>query len=86
MTRKTAIAISLATTFLIGCAPAAKPQPSNINLAGFPAAFREGYGDGCQSVGKANVYRDEKRFASDRQYASGWRDGYDACSRSKGQK
>jgi hypothetical protein len=86
MTRKTAIAISLVTTLLIGCAPASKTQPSNINLAGFPSAFKEGYGDGCQSVGQTNMHRDDKRFASDRQYASGWRDGFDTCSRrAKGQ-
>ena len=86
MTRKTATAIALATTLLIGCGPPAKTQPSNINLAGFPAAFKEGYSDGCQSVGgQTSVRRDDKRFASDRQYASGWRDGFDACSRAKGQ-
>jgi len=85
VTRETAIAIALATTLLIGCGPA-KTQPSNINLAGFPAAFKEGYSDGCQSVGgQTSMHRDNKRFASDRQYASGWRDGFDACSRAKGQ-
>jgi hypothetical protein len=87
MTRETATAIALAATLLVGCGAPAKTQPSNINLAGFPAAFKEGYSDGCQSVGsQASMRRDDKRFASDRQYASGWRDGFDACSRSKGQK
>jgi hypothetical protein len=85
MTRDTAIAIALATTLLIGCSPPAKAPPSNINLAGFPPAFKEGYSDGCQSVGQTNMRRDDKRFASDRQYASGWRDGFGACSRTKGQ-
>jgi hypothetical protein len=86
MTRETATAIALATTLLIGCGPPTKTRPSHINLAGFPAAFKEGYSDGCQSVrGQTSMRRDDKRFGSDRQYASGWRDGFDACSRAKGQ-
>ena len=84
MTRETATAIALAATLVVGCATPAKTRPSNINLAGFPAAFKEGYSDGCQSVGgQTSMRRDDKRFASDRQYASGWRDGYDACGRPK---
>jgi hypothetical protein len=86
MTRETVIAIALTSTLLICCGPPAKTQPSKINLAGFPAAFKEGYSDGCQSVGgQTTMRRDDKRFASDRQYASGWRDGFDACSRAKSQ-
>jgi hypothetical protein len=67
-----------------GCATQAPPP--KINLAGFPAAFRDGYGDGCQSA-KPGAFkrRDERRFAKDARYASGWRDGYDICRRSKAQ-
>jgi len=68
---------------LSGCGTPAKSPPPAVNLAGFPPAFKDGYNDGCQSVNAhAGTHRDEKRFASDRQYASGWRDGFDACSRS----
>jgi hypothetical protein len=61
------------------CAPS-KPAPAPVNLTGFPPAFREGYGDGCASAG-GRVRKDAKRFEKDRQYASGWRDGLDACRR-----
>jgi hypothetical protein len=58
--------------------------PPKINLSGFPPAFRDGYADGCQSAKPlALKRRDESRFAKDPQYASGWRDGYDICRRSK---
>ena len=67
------------------CAPTRPgPAPAPVNLAGFPPAFREGYGDGCASAG-GRERKDVKRFEADRQYASGWRDGLDACRR-RGQK
>jgi hypothetical protein len=50
-----------------------------VNLAGFPLAFKEGYSAGCYSARADKVKRDAKRFSADRQYASGWRDGFDAC-------
>lgn len=68
----------------IGYPPASQPGPAapNVNLAGYPQAFKEGYGDGCASarmlLGKR---KDERRFKSDSQYAQGWRDGYDICRR-----
>jgi hypothetical protein len=69
---------------LAGCAsqPAPrKPAPgAEVNLSGYPAQFREGYKDGCASAGARRV-RDESRFKADPQYASGWRDGLDICSR-----
>jgi hypothetical protein len=57
-----------------------KPPSSSVNLAGFPPAFRDGYNDGCRSA-TGTSRRDDKRFAQDRQYASGWRDGFDMCKR-----
>ncbi|MDP2707444.1 MAG: hypothetical protein Q8O70_08075 [Burkholderiales bacterium] len=56
-------------------APAAAPA---VNLSGYPPAFRQGYTDGCASVNAARK-RDEARFKSDANYATGWRDGYSIC-------
>ena len=74
---------------LAGCAAAPpqqdKPRPapgSGANLSGYPPQFREGYKDGCASVRGSRV-RNESRFRDDAQYASGWRDGFDICSRQK---
>jgi len=62
-----------------GCSsPGAAPPP--VNLAGFPPAYREGHADGCQSA-RGRQVRDAKRYAADRQYAAGWRDGLDTCRR-----
>ena len=61
-------------------APAAASPGANVNLSGFPAEFRKGYTDGCSSARGSRV-RDGSRFKDDPQYASGWRDGYDICSR-----
>ena len=80
------LALCVALGALGGCAGTATktvtPQPAkpNVNLAGFPPAFKEGYSDGCASA-RALVgnKKDETRFKSDPQYAQGWRDGHDVC-------
>ena len=78
------VGIGLLLGMLAGCVNTVGSQPRSVNLAGFPPSFKDGYGDGCQSArALVGSRRDEKRFASDRQYASGWRDGFDACNRSK---
>jgi hypothetical protein len=64
-------------------APAAEANRPNVNLAGFPAEFRQGYSDGCATARGSRV-RDETRFKTDVQYANGWRDGNDICSRRAG--
>ena len=72
-------------------APAAplKPQttptthpnpPSNVNLQGFPLAYRQGYTDGCASVGTTEQ-KDAARFKSDGQYRTGWQDGIFLCKK-----
>jgi hypothetical protein len=66
---------------LVGCAVSRPPPPAPVNLAGFPPAFKDGYAAGCESARVHATRRDETRFKSDRQYAAGWRDGLDACSR-----
>ena len=64
-----------------GCAPAKPPTPA-VNLSGFPPAFRDGYAAGCDSAKRGGAPRkDETRFAQDRQYAAGWRDGLDVCKK-----
>ncbi len=71
--------VLVAVTLIAACATP-KPSPPNINLAGFPPAFRDGYSDGCQSA-KPGAFkrRDETRFTQEPQYARGWRDGNDIC-------
>jgi hypothetical protein len=66
---------------IIGCAGGGPPPPARVNLAGFPPAFRDGYSAGCDSAKRRATRRDEARFKTDRQYANGWRDGFDACTR-----
>jgi hypothetical protein len=70
-------------------APPARPQappttnpnpPSNVNLQGFPLPYRQGYADGCASIG-ANEHKDAARFKSDGQYRTGWQDGFFLCKK-----
>lgn len=64
-----------------GCASEQQRSP-NVNLAGFPPAFKEGYADGCNSArALVGTKKDEKRFKWDSQYAQGWRDGFDICGK-----
>jgi hypothetical protein len=71
-----------AVVLICACTPPKKEV--NVNLAGYPPAFRAGYLDGCDSSKRTNGQtRDEDRFKHDPQYASGWRDGYDICERRK---
>ena len=57
-----------------------EPPPPNVNLSGFPLAYRQGYADGCAS--SASVERkDASRFATDANYRTGWTDGRALCGR-----
>ena len=50
------------------------------NLAGYPAAFKDGYIDGCETAKKSKYSsKDELRFTEDNQYRNGWKDGYNIC-------
>jgi hypothetical protein len=51
-------------------------QP-RYNLAGYSAAFKQGYMDACT----AERRRDEGRFQSDTDYRLGWTDGTSICRR-----
>jgi hypothetical protein len=73
----------LAVLILAGCA-GSRPsyQPENVNLSGYPPAYRVGYRDGCDSARQLiGSHKDAERFKTDSQYANGWRDGYDLCKR-----
>ena len=81
--RLTKILFALATT-LAACACATQKQQPNINLGGYPPAFRAGYIDGCENARRSGTtIRDEAKFKSDPMYAAGWRDGVDICARKK---
>jgi hypothetical protein len=77
----------------VGPAPAApygtptpaQPQgnpnpPANINLQGFPLAYRQGYADGCVSA-SGSERKDASRFKGDGQYRDGWVDGSAMCKK-----
>jgi hypothetical protein len=68
-----------------GAAPAAlpanvEPPPPNVNLAGFPLPYRQGYADGCASAG-GGERKDAQRFAADGNYRTGWQDGRAICAK-----
>jgi hypothetical protein len=79
--------IAMIAMLIAGCAATTKPtQPKidqpQVNLAGYPPPFREGYLDGCNSARQnTQSIRDEERYKNDSMYAAGWRDGYDICSK-----
>jgi hypothetical protein len=79
------IKIATAVMLVAGCATT---QPEikepQVNLAGYPPPFREGYIDGCNSARQHDEsIKDEGRYKNDSMYAAGWRDGFDICSGKK---
>jgi hypothetical protein len=56
-----------------------RPLP-NINFAGYSAAFKEGFRDGCDSF-RGSYRRDNSRFSKDGDYSMGWQDGFSICRR-----
>lgn len=82
------ILVSTALALVVGCAtpqPGKAPQPEieepQVNLAGYPPAFRDGYLDGCNTARRnADKIQDKERYKNDSMYAAGWRDGFDICS------
>ncbi|MCC6193556.1 MAG: hypothetical protein IT518_03725 [Burkholderiales bacterium] len=59
-------------------APYVEPPPPPVNLQGFPASYRLGFGDGC-ATGRGSEKRDPVRFANDGNYRVGWQDGVAQC-------
>ena len=76
--KKTCIVLLLA---LAGACSTPPKKAPNVNLAGYPPEFREGYLQGCDSARKHSTKKDEKRYKADAQYAAGWRDGHDICGK-----
>jgi hypothetical protein len=58
----------------------AEPPPPGVNLSGFPLAYRQGYADGCASVG-GTERKDVARYGADGNYRTGWQDGLALCRR-----
>jgi hypothetical protein len=56
-----------------------RPLP-NINLSGYPPAFKEGFRDGCDSF-RGSYRRDNGRFGKQNDYTIGWQDGFSICQR-----
>ena len=52
-----------------------KAAPQRYNLAGYSAAFKQGYTDACATPRR----RSEERFKSDSDYQMGWSDGASIC-------
>ena len=85
------ILVSTVVALMVGCAtpePKTPPQPAvdepQVNLAGYPPAFRDGYLDGCNTARRnSGKIQDEVRYKKDSMYAAGWRDGFDICSEKK---
>jgi hypothetical protein len=82
-------ALVLLAASLAGCAGApatrrtsepAEPPPAPVNLSGYNATFRQGYADGCSSVG-SGTRRDEARYKTEMDYQMGWNDGYSVCGK-----
>ena len=85
-----ACAAALLSAWLAGCASApggrapsepAEPPPAPVNLSGYNPTFRQGYSDGCTSVGNRSTRRDETRYKTDMDYMMGWNDGYSVCGK-----
>ena len=71
----------LLVVLFVACAqqPPKPAQTPNVNLSGFPKSFQDGYRDGCTSAQSLLTKKDQARYKSDDQYATGWQDGYSAC-------
>lgn len=74
--------LGIAVVLLAGCAhqaPVATSQRPPVNLSGYSPAFREGFGDGCDTA-RGSRKRKEARYADDAQYRRGWDDGQAICT------
>lgn len=71
----------LTSLILSGCASTSEQMQEQ----GYPAAYADGFEDGCHSGKKAGgsyfdlFKKDENRFNTDREYAQGWSDSYRQC-------
>jgi len=78
-----ASSIALAGLALGGCASTQETMMSK----GYSAAYSAGYADGCTSGKQAGgsmfdeFKKNVKRYGSDKEYKSGWDDGYKQCEK-----
>jgi hypothetical protein len=77
------VAVLFAAAVLLSACGMRTREQAPVNLAGFPPGYRDGYADGCHSATHLLERQDHKRFAQDRQYAAGWKDGLDVCRRKR---
>lgn len=75
------VTLTIVVSFLVGCASTAETMKEQ----GYPAAYAEGFEDGCHSGKKAGgsyfdqFKKDVQRFNADKDYAQGWSDSYRQC-------
>jgi hypothetical protein len=75
------IIIAIPFMVLSGCAT----QSETMKSQGYPAAYAEGFEDGCHSGKKAGgsyfdqFKKDVRRFNNDGDYAQGWSDAFRQC-------
>lgn len=75
------VTLTIVVSFLVGCASTA----DTMKEQGYPAAYAEGFEDGCHSGKKAGgsyfdqFKKDVQRFNADKDYAQGWSDSYRQC-------
>jgi hypothetical protein len=86
------LVVAAAASVIAACATTQAPAPSgtgggaaprsgpNVNLSGYPPAFKDGFRDGCDSL-RGSYRRDPARFGKDNDYTLGWQDGYSICGR-----
>jgi len=73
--------LTISIVALSGCAT----QSETMKSQGYPAAYAEGFEDGCHSGKKAGgsyfdqFKKDVRRFNSDGDYAQGWSDAFRQC-------
>jgi hypothetical protein len=75
----------LVLTFSIMALSGCATQSETMKSQGYPAAYAEGFEDGCHSGKKAGgsyfdqFKKDVRRFNSDSDYAQGWSDAFRQC-------
>jgi len=75
-------ACSVAVLLLAACdAGAPGRRAEQVNLSGYSPSFKQGYADGCESVGSRGPRRDEERYRAEADYRMGWNDGQSVCRR-----
>ena len=76
-------ALALVAALLSACAqqpPAVTADKPPVNLSGYSPAFREGFGDGCETA-RGRSKKNDARYAEEVQYRRGWDDASAICAR-----